>query len=99
MQRSSWGHMSVIMLDLKTEVVIRPFDAARDGLSLRECVIDHQNFHRRIELSWPQGEAIVRDYMSYLDGECAIHNGCIMLAHRDDQVVGFVCVVAAMRGE
>src|SRR6476646_10565821 len=88
-----------IMIDPKTRVVIRRFDAARDAQSLRECVIDHQNFHRSIEPSWPDGDAIVSDYLTYLDQECAGHNGCILKAHCGEQAAGFVCVVATTRGE
>jgi ribosomal protein S18 acetylase RimI-like enzyme len=87
------------MIDLKTRVVIGRFDAARDAQSLRECVIDHQNFHRGIEPSWPDGDAIARDYMTYLDTECAVHNGCIFMARCGEQAAGFVCVVATMGGE
>ena len=87
------------MTDLKTHVVIRRFDAARDAQSLRECLIDHQDFHRRIEPSWPDGEAIVDEYVAYLERECAAHNGCILMAHYGEHTAGFVCVVAATRGE
>jgi ribosomal protein S18 acetylase RimI-like enzyme len=87
------------MTDPKTRVVIRPFDAARDRQSLRECAIDQQNVHRGIEPSWPDGDAIVSDYLTYLDTECAAHNGCILMAHCGEHVAGFVCVVATTRGE
>jgi ribosomal protein S18 acetylase RimI-like enzyme len=87
------------MIDQKTRVVIRRFDAARDAESLRECVIDQQNFHRNIEPSWPDGDAIVADYLTYLDAECAAHNGCIIMAYCGKRAAGFVCVVATTRGE
>lgn len=86
------------MIDHMTQVVIRRFDAARDAESLRDCVIDQQNFHRNIEPSWPDGDAIVGDYLAYLDAECAAHNGCIIMAHSGRQAAGFVCVVATTRG-
>jgi ribosomal protein S18 acetylase RimI-like enzyme len=85
--------------DRRTRVVIRRFDAARDAGSLRECVIDQQNFHHTIEPSWPGGDAIVGEYVTYLETECAAHNGCILLAHCGKLAVGFVCVVATTRGE
>jgi GNAT superfamily N-acetyltransferase len=91
--------IGMIMTDLKTRVDIRRFDAARDAPSLRECLVDHQNFHRGIEPSWPDGDAIVTDYLTYLDTECAIHNGCIIMAHCGEQAAGFVCVIATSRGE
>ena len=87
------------LLDVKTRLVVRRFDPARDAESLRNCIIDHQNFHRSLEPSWPSGDAIVSDYMTYLDTECAVHNGCIIMAEYAEQTVGFVCVVASTRGE
>ena len=87
------------MVNQKIQFVLQRFDASRDAQSLRECIIDQQNFHRSIEPSWPDGDAIVGDYLRYLDSECAAHNGCIIMAHRGDQAAGFVCVVATMRGE
>ena len=84
---------------MKSRVVIRRFDRARDAQLLRECVVDQQNFHRGIEPSWPDGDSIVRDYMAYLDTECAVHNGCIIMALCGAEALGFVCVVATTRGE
>jgi ribosomal protein S18 acetylase RimI-like enzyme len=87
------------MINRKTPVVLRRFDAARDAESLRECDIDHQNFHRHIEPSWPDGDAIVGAYVTHLETECAAHNGCIIMAQCGTLAVGFVCVVATTRGE
>ena len=87
------------MSDQETRIVIQRFDAACHAESLRECVIDQQNFHRGIEPSWPDGDAIAGDYLAFLNAECAAHNGCIIMAHSGQRVAGFVCVVATMRGE
>ena len=87
------------MIDQKAQVVIRRFDAARDAQSLRECIIDQQNVHRNIEPSWPEGDAIVTDYLRYVDAECAAHNGCVIMAHIGARAAGFVSVVAATHGE
>jgi ribosomal protein S18 acetylase RimI-like enzyme len=82
------------MVDRETRVVIRRFEPARDEASLRECVIDQQNFHRGLEPSWPDGGTIAADYRAYLDAECAAHNGCIIMAHDGERAAGFICVVA-----
>jgi GNAT superfamily N-acetyltransferase len=82
-----------------SEVLVRRFDAARDAEALRECVVDHQNFHRGLEPSWPDGDAIVSDYVAYLETQCADHNGRILMAHCGEQAAGFVCVVATTSGE
>jgi GNAT superfamily N-acetyltransferase len=87
------------MTDMKTHVAVRRFDPARDAAALRTCIIDQQNFHRGLEPSWPAGDAIITEYMTYLDTECAAHNGCILMAEYADQIAGFVCVVASTRGE
>jgi ribosomal protein S18 acetylase RimI-like enzyme len=87
------------MIDVKTDTVVRRFDSARDRESLRQCIIDHQDFHRGIEPSWPSGASIAGEYMMYLDKECAVHNGCILMAEYGDQIAGFVCVVSSTRGE
>ena len=79
-------------------VVIRPFDSARDALSL--AVRDgQQNFHRALEPSWPPGELIVEDYIAYLQAECATGNGRILVADAGEAAVGFVCVIADKRGD
>src|SRR4029078_2614746 len=57
------------------------------------------DFHRGLESSWPEGTAIVDDYLRYLDDECAAHDGVVMLAESSGAVVGFVCVVASTRGD
>jgi hypothetical protein len=49
--------LDAIMIDPTSQVVIRRFDVARDARVLREWLVDQQNFHRRIEPSWPDGEA------------------------------------------
>lgn len=78
---------------------IRRFDATRDAASLRQCIVDHQDFHRSIETSWPDGETIAAEYMAYLHAQCAAHNGCIFMAYCGDRAAGFVCVVANTRNE
>ena len=87
------------MIDVNAQVVVRRFDPARDAASLRACIIDQQHFHRRLAPSWPSGEAIIGDYLAYLDAECIAHNGCIIMAEYAEQTAGFVCVVASSHGE
>jgi GNAT superfamily N-acetyltransferase len=84
---------------MKTPMLIRRFDPDRDAESLRACVIDHQNFHRGIEPTWPDGDGIANDYVAYLAAQCGAHNGCIFMAHSGDEAAGFVCVLATARGE
>jgi ribosomal protein S18 acetylase RimI-like enzyme len=87
------------MIDETMKLAVRRFDAARDAESLRQCVIEQQDFHRTLEPSWPDGDATAGDYLAYLDAECASHNGCIIMAQCGQQVAGFICVVATTRNE
>jgi len=77
---------------------IRRYDPARDAQALRDCVIAQQDFHRGLEPSWPEGQAIAGEYLAYLDQECAAHEGCILMAEVGDDAAGFVCIVAATAG-
>jgi GNAT superfamily N-acetyltransferase len=86
-------------IDVRAQIVVRPFDPSRDAESLRSCIIEHQDFHRSLEPTWPSGDAIVSEYETYLKTECAAHNGCILMAEYAERIAGFVCVVASTRGE
>jgi len=77
---------------------IRSYDPTRDAQALRDCVIAQQDFHRGREPSWPEGQAIVDEYLAYLEQEFAAHDGSIFMAEVGDAVVGFVCIVAASAG-
>lgn len=87
------------MIDENAHVVVRRFNPDRDSGPLRDCIVEHQNFHRSLEPTWPPGEAIADQYRAHLEGECAAHNGCIIMAEYAERTAGFVCVVAAKQGE
>jgi ribosomal protein S18 acetylase RimI-like enzyme len=78
---------------------IRQYDRARDAALLRALSVEHQDFSRSLEPSWPEGRAVVDDYVAFLEKECAAHDGCVLLAEAEGAVVGFVCVVATTRGD
>jgi ribosomal protein S18 acetylase RimI-like enzyme len=80
-------------------IVVRPYDAARDADAFRACVVEHQDFHRALEPSWPEGKSILDDYVRYLETQCAAHDGRVMVADTGGDIVGFVCVVASTRGD
>jgi GNAT superfamily N-acetyltransferase len=80
-------------------IIVRAYNAARDAASLRACIIAQQDHHRSLEHTWPEGSAIVNDYVTYLETECAARNGCILIAECDGHVAGFACAVASTRGD
>jgi len=84
---------------MEPRTIVRFYDASRDFDALRACIIEQQDFHRGVEASWPEGKAIVDAYVKYLDIQCGTHDGCIMVADREGELVGFGCVVASTQGE
>jgi ribosomal protein S18 acetylase RimI-like enzyme len=83
----------------RLSIVVRPYDAARDIDAFRACIIEHQDFHRGLEPSWPEGKAIIDEYLRFLETQCATREGRVMIAESGGEVVGFVCVVSATRGD
>jgi hypothetical protein len=81
----------------RVPIAIRAYDGARDAQTLRAFNIEHQDFSRTLEPSWPEGTAVVDQYVAFLEKECAAHDGCVLLAESRGGVVGFVCVVASTR--
>jgi ribosomal protein S18 acetylase RimI-like enzyme len=80
-------------------LVIRSYDPVADLDGLRACIIEQQEFHRGLEPSWPEGEAIIDDYVNYLETQRTLHNGRVIVAECGGNLVGFVCVVASTNGE
>jgi GNAT superfamily N-acetyltransferase len=80
-------------------VSIRPYDAARDADAWRACIVEHQDFHRDLEPTWPAGASIVDDYVAFLETQCAAHDGRVFLAERDGAVIGFICAAASARND
>ena len=82
-----------------TTLDVRPYDQARDAEPLRALIIEHQDFHRGLEPSWPEGKTIIDAYVRFLTAQCAAHDGRIMLAERSGVIVGFICVVSSARND
>ena len=80
-------------------MTIRPYEPVRDAEALRVCLVEHQEFHRALEPSWPEGAAIVEDYVAYLERVCAKRDGQILIAERDHDVIGFACVAPTLRSD
>jgi len=75
---------------------IRPYDPARDLGELRALNVEHQDFSRSLEPSWPEGVKVVDDYVAYLFADCEKRNGGVLMAEADRGIAGFICVVTTM---
>ena len=80
-------------------LIVRPYDAAREAAALRACIVEHQDYHRALEPSWPEGQVVVDDYLRYLALQCREHDGQVLIAAAGEEVLGFVCVVASTRND
>jgi ribosomal protein S18 acetylase RimI-like enzyme len=72
--------------------VIREYEPDRDAQSLRTCIVELQEFERRIDPSLPPGAEMVDAYVSYLLDRCQAYAGKVYVVEADRLVVGFVCV-------
>jgi len=64
----------------RLNVAVRPYDATRDAEAFRALTVEHQDFARGLEPSWPEGKAVLDEYVAFLEKECATHDGCVMIA-------------------
>jgi uncharacterized protein (TIGR00290 family) len=73
---------------------VRDYDPARDAAALRACVVELQEFERRLEPDLPPGEAMAGPYLALLFERCARHRGRLFVAEREGRVAGFAAVLA-----
>jgi GNAT superfamily N-acetyltransferase len=81
------------------EVRVRAYEPARDLEALRALNVEHQDFSRSLEPSWPEGKTVVDDYVAYLGREVAARDGAVFMAEVGETIAGFICVVSATRGD
>ena len=74
--------------------VIREYQPERDTSSLRECIVELQDFERTIEPALPAGAAMADAYLAYILARCREYRGQVFVAEVEDKVVGFVSIWA-----
>lgn len=72
--------------------LIREYQPEQDTPSLRACIVELQDFERRIEPALPPGIVMADAYLAYLLERCSEHQGKVFVATVERQVVGFVCI-------
>ena len=83
----------------RSRIAVRPYDRVRDRAELRALNVEHQDHGRSLEPSWPEGKTVADDYVAYLDREVAARDGAVFMAEIGEDVAGFICVIAATRGD
>jgi ribosomal protein S18 acetylase RimI-like enzyme len=74
--------------------MIREYQPGRDTPSLRECIVELQEFERTIEPALPAGAAMADAYFAYILERGSEYCGQVFVAEVEDKVVGFVSVWA-----
>jgi ribosomal protein S18 acetylase RimI-like enzyme len=80
-------------------VPVREYDAGKDERSLRDCIVELQDFERALIPALPEGAMMADGYLAELTARCARSKGAIFVADAGTSLVGFVCVLAAVRQE
>jgi ribosomal protein S18 acetylase RimI-like enzyme len=73
--------------------VIREYRDA-DAAAVRSCIIELQDFERRIDDRLRPGESIAEDYLRHMLDRCRECEGRILVAEADGTIAGFVRVLA-----
>jgi GNAT superfamily N-acetyltransferase len=83
----------------KCEVLIRGFDKKRHFEGLQKCVIELQDFERRINHRMPPGAAIVEPYLAEMFKRCEECGGRILVAEIDGEVTAYVTILPKVTSE
>jgi len=78
-------------------MIVREFDRDADFDGMRACLIELQDFERRIDPRKPAGEQIAVAYISDALSQCADYHGRIFVAEEKGEIAGYATVLAKMR--
>ncbi len=78
---------------------IREYDRYADFDGIRACLIELQEFERRIDCRKPSGEEIANAYISDALAKCAECHGRIFVADEEGNVAGYATILAKVRSD
>lgn len=78
---------------------IRELDERTDLDRLRECVIELQDFERRLDPRRPTGAGCVDAYLPQMRQRCKRCHGKILVAEIDGEIAGYVLILTRVRSE
>ena len=81
------------------ETLIRGFDKKRHLGGLKECMIQLQDFERRIDPRMPPGAAIVEPYLAEMFKRCEECGGRILVAEVAGNVAGYATILPKVKNE
>ena len=78
-------------------MIIRDYDQDTDFDGVRTCMVELQDFERRIDPRRPTGDEIADAYISDALSKCATCHGRLFVADEEGVIAGSVTVLARMR--
>ena len=86
-------------MNMSADTLIRAFDKARHLKGVRECLIELQDFERRIDPRMPPGANIVDAYISEMFDRCKHCGGRVLVADVDGEVAGYATIIPKVKSE
>lgn len=80
-------------------MIIREYDPDADFEGLRACLVELQDFERRIDDRKPAGEEVVNACISDALSKCAECRGTILVADDQGEIAGCATILARVRSD
>lgn len=80
-------------------IQIRSFDKVTDAGQLRECIVELQEFERKIDPRMPSGEEIADEYIAEMLTRCKACEGNVLVADDDGTIAGYVTVLNRVQSD
>lgn len=82
-------------MPIEDSIEIRPYEA-KDAAAVRACFIELQDHEHGLDPHAPTGEAIADEYLAWMFERCARHQGRVLVALLDAEIVGYTTVLLSM---
>lgn len=64
-----------------------------DFEQIRRCIVELQDYERKIDPRMPTGESIADAYLEEMRGKCKEHDGQVFLSEIDGEIAGYVTIL------
>lgn len=86
-------------MTVRSNSLIRGFDKARHMEGLRQCLIELQDFERRLDPRMPSGAELVEPYLEQMFERCNRGGGRFLIAEVDGSVAGYTTILPKVKSE
>ncbi len=75
---------------------IRAASIDTDFEQIRRCIVELQDYERKIDPRMPTGESIADAYLEEMLGKCKEHDGQIFISEINGEIAGYVTILGKM---